>query len=50
MNISSFLLHAPQRKKFKKDEWSKRRAHIPSTSALPAHAAPMAIQVLSRDI
>ena len=26
-----------------KDEWSKQRAHIPSTSALPAHAAPMAI-------
>ena len=26
-----------------KDEWSKRRAHIPSTSALPAHAAPVAI-------
>ena len=25
------------------DEWSKRRAHIPSTSALPAHTAPMAI-------
>ena len=26
-----------------KDEWSKRRAHIPSTSALRAHATPMAI-------
>ena len=26
-----------------KDEWSKRRAHIPSTSALPAHATPVAI-------
>ena len=26
-----------------KDEWSKQRAHIPSTSALPAHAAPVAI-------
>ena len=25
------------------DEWSKQRVHIPSTSALPAHAAPMAI-------
>ena len=25
-----------------KDKWLKRRAHIPSTSALPAHAAPMA--------
>ena len=33
----------PKGKNFKKDEWSKRRAHIPSTSALPAHAAPMAI-------
>ena len=43
MNISSFLLHAPQRKNFKKDEWSKRRVHVPSTSALPAHAAPVAI-------
>ena len=26
-----------------KDEWTKRRAHIPSISALPAHATPMAI-------
>ena len=26
-----------------KDEWSKQRVHIPSTSALPAHATPMAI-------
>ena len=26
-----------------KDEWSKRRVHIPSTSALPAHATPVAI-------
>ena len=26
-----------------KDKWSKRRVHIPSTSALPAHATPMAI-------
>ena len=26
-----------------KNEWSKRRAHIPSISALPAHTAPMAI-------
>ena len=43
MNINSFLLHAPQRKKFKKDEWLKQSAHIPSTSALPAHTAPMAI-------
>ena len=25
------------------DKWSKQRVHIPSTSALPAHAAPMAI-------
>ena len=25
------------------DEWSKRRVHIPSTSALPAHATPVAI-------
>ena len=25
------------------DKWSKQRAHIPSTSALPAHATPMAI-------
>ena len=25
------------------DEWSKRRVHIPSTSALPAHAASVAI-------
>ena len=25
------------------DEWSKRRAHIPSTSALPAHTTPVAI-------
>ena len=33
----------PKGKNFKKDEWSKRRAHIPSTSALPAHAAPVAI-------
>ena len=26
-----------------KDEWSKQRVHIPSTSALPTHAAPVAI-------
>ena len=26
-----------------KDKWSKQRAHIPSTSALPAHATPVAI-------
>ena len=26
-----------------KDKLSKQRAHIPSTSALPAHAAPVAI-------
>ena len=26
-----------------KDEWSKQRAHIPSTSALPAHTTPVAI-------
>ena len=33
----------PKGKNFKKDKWSKRRAHIPSTSALPAHAAPVSI-------
>ena len=33
----------PKGKNFMKDEWSKQRAHIPSTSALPAHATPMAI-------
>ena len=25
------------------DEWSKQRAHIPSTSALPAQLTPVAI-------
>ena len=33
----------PKGKNFMKDKWSNRRAHIPSTSALPAHAAPVAI-------
>ena len=32
-----------QRKKIMMDKWSKQRVHIPSTSALPANAAPMAI-------
>ena len=33
----------PKGKQLMKDEWSKQRAHIPSTSALPAHATPVAI-------
>ena len=43
MNITSFLLHAPQGKNSMMDEWLKRRVHIPSTSALPAQLAPVAV-------
>ena len=36
-------MRAPQRKNSMTDEWSRQRAHIPSTSALPAQLAHVAI-------
>ena len=34
---------SPKEKNFMMDEWSNQSVHIHSTSALPAHNAPMAI-------